>query len=197
VPTANKSRFLFLLFALSSVPHVSATQELYPNAAPVNGIQLVLSVASPDPNSKTPRFRVEFRNVVEHDLILNLGMMLANGRRQYSTALILNITDQQGVHRQFSLIGPGGIAGRVDPFVVPLPVGATFSIPIDLNKYWAAASKEFDYKLKAGTFSIQAEFRGRSVSERDANLDTKYVALFPYWEGVVDSNELRFDISGR
>lgn len=111
--------------------------------------------------------------------------------------MILNITDQQGIRREFSLIGPGGIAGRVDPFVVPLPVGATFAIPIDLSKYWPAGSKEFNYKLKAGTFRIQAEFKGRSVSEKEANLDSKYAALLPYWEGVVESNELRFESSGQ
>ena len=33
-----------------------------------------------------------------------------------------------GKARQLSLIEPGGIAGRVDALVVPLPAGSTFSI---------------------------------------------------------------------
>jgi len=186
---------LLLLLAVSSVLDVSAVQDVAQSAVSVNGIQIVLSQETPGASSKTPRFKLEFRNVGQNDLILNLGMMLANGRRQYPTAVILNITDAQGVHRRFDLIGPGGIAGRVDPFVLPLPVGGTFSIPLDLSKYWAAPSKEFDYKLTPGTYWIEAEFLGKSVSERDANIDSKNVALFPYWEGSANSNELHFDIS--
>ena len=177
-----------LFFALSAMP------EGFCQSAPVKGLQLVLSIEKGE--SETPHFRLEFLNVGQTDLILNLGSMLANGRKQYAYAVILKITDSQGVHRQFDLIGPGGggVEGRIDPFVVPLPGGATFSIPLELNKYWPTASQEWEYKFKPGTYWIAAEFLGKGVSEREANLDAKYVSLFPYWEGTVQSNELRFKV---
>jgi hypothetical protein len=66
---------------------------------------------------KTPKFGVELRNAEESDLSLNLGIMLDNGRKQYPIAIFLNLTDTQ-------------------PFVLSLPVGATFSMPVDLDKYF-------------------------------------------------------------
>ena len=186
--------FLLSLLIVFSCSSISATDIDSPGA-PVNGIALLLTRGAECASSRIPCFRVEFRNVGENDLILKLGMMLANGRKQYPSAVALNITDAQGIHRRFDLIGPAGIAGRVDPFALVLPVGARFSIPLDLSKYFAAASREYDYKFPPGNYWIEAEFLGKSVSERDANLDSKNVALFPYWEGIVDSNELLFAIS--
>jgi hypothetical protein len=192
--TAKRIQYALLtLLVASSCSTISATDVDQPGAA-VNGIVLLLTRMTECASSRTPCFRVEFRNVGESDLILKLGMTLANGKKQYPSAVVLNITDAQGTHRRFDLIGPAGIAGRIDPFMLPLPVGGRFSIPIDLSKYFAAASKEYDYKFVPGRYWIEAEFLGKSVSEQDANLDSKNVALFHYWEGIVDSNETRFEI---
>ena len=144
---------------------------------------------------KLPKFRVELRNVGDHDLILNLGFTLANGRKQYPNAIVLTIVDTQGKARQFDLIGPAGVAGRLDPLILPLPAGSTFSLPVDLDKYWAAASKEFQYKFQRGSYSIEAQFRGKTVSSQEANLDVKGIALMPYWTGTATSNQLRFEVN--
>jgi hypothetical protein len=147
--------------------------------------------------SKAPKFRVELRNAAQKDLVVNLGMMVANGKMQYPNALVLILTDAQRKSRRLDLREPWAIAGRVDPFVLPIPIGATFSIPVDLDKNWAAESKEFDYKLKPGTYSLEAQFTGRSVSQQEANLDVKGIALMPYWTGTVASNQLRFEVSSQ
>ncbi len=146
---------------------------------------------------KTPKFRVELQNAGEEDLVLNLGITLANGRKQYPREVVLILTDSQGKARRFDLIEPTCIAGRVDPLIVPLPVGSTFSIPVDLEKYWAAASNEFAYKFKPGTFFLEAQFSGRGLTQREANLDVKGLALMPYWKGSVTSNRLRFEFTGK
>ena len=145
--------------------------------------------------SKVPKFRVELRNVGDHDLILNLGMMLANGRRQYADAIVLTILDPHGRTRKFQLKGPGFIAGRVDPLIVPLPVASTFSVPVDLDNYWTASSQEPDYRFEHGAYSLEAQFSGRGLSQQDANLDVKGLALMPYWMGSVSSNRLQFEVA--
>jgi hypothetical protein len=145
-------------------------------------------------DSKPPKFRVELRNARESDLILNLGVMLANGKEQYPNAIILTLIDAQGKSRRLDLREPGLIAGRLDPLVLPLPTGATFSILVDLDKYWAAASNEFHYKLKTGSYSLEAQFTGKGVSQQEANLDVKGIALMPYWMGKVTSNHLQFEV---
>jgi hypothetical protein len=148
-------------------------------------------------DSKPPKFRVELRNVGESDLILNLGMMLANGKKQYPNAVVLTLIDAQGKSRRLDLREPFAIGGRVDPLVLPIPAGATFSVPVDLGKYWAAASKEFDYKLKPGSYLVEAQFTGKGVSQQEANLDVKGIALMPYWTGTVTSNRQQFEVAGQ
>jgi hypothetical protein len=164
----------------------------------VSGLQMTIYLDRAEGvPSKAPKFRVELRNAAQKDLVVNLGMMLANGKMQYPNAVVLVLTDAQGKSRRLDLREPGAIAGRVDPFVLPIPIGATFSIPVDLDKYWAAESKEFDYKLKPGTYSLEAQFTGRSVSQQEANLDVKGIALMPYWTGTVASNQFRFEVSSQ
>ncbi len=143
---------------------------------------------------RVPKFRVELRNVGTADLILNLGIMLANGRQQYPKDIVLIVTDSQGKARRFDLKEPHYVAGRLDPLIAPLPVGSTFSISVDLDNYWAAASSEFEYKLKPGTYFLEAEFSGRAVTQQEANLDVKGIALMPYWTGSIISNRLRFEV---
>ena len=147
--------------------------------------------------SKVPKFRVELQNAGEDDLILNLGITLANGRKQYPKDIVLLLTDSQGKARRFELREPTYIAGRVDPLIVALPVGSTFSIPVDLEKYWAAASNEFEYKLKPGAYLLEAQFSGRGLTQQEANLDVKGLALMPYWAGSITSNRLQFEFSGQ
>ena len=196
---ALQHALVLMLLPPLSATNVSRASNATPRVGgpPVNGLQVTLSVQPRPATSRTPDFRLEFCNVGSDDLILKLGMMLANGRKQFPTAVVLNIADSDGVRRRFDLIGPPGVAGRIDPFVLALPVGATFSIPLDLSKYWPSASKEYDYRFKPGNYWIAAEFMGKSVSEREANLDSKNVSLFPYWEGTATSNELRFKIPAK
>ncbi len=129
----------------------------------VSGLQMTIHLNQAEVvQSKTTKFRVAWRNAGESDLVLNVGMMLANGQKQY--------------------------------LILPIPVGATFSIPVDLGKYWAAASKEFDYRLKPGSYSREGQFTGKGVSQQEANLDEKGIALMSYWMGTVTSNRLQFEV---
>jgi len=172
---------------VSSAPSKAAPQT-WGNV--VSGLQMTINLDQAEAvRAKIPKFRVELRNAGASDLTLNLGFMLGNGRKQYPTAVFLILTDEQGKSRRFDLIGPPGVAGRLDTFVLPLPVGATFSIPVDLDKYFAAASREYDYKLTPGTYSLEAQFTGERLS-RDVDLP-----LGSYWEGTLTSNQLRFEVS--
>ncbi len=198
--TVHKNLFVVLVASLLLLGGLSAA--LKPSVKTlgeaVSGLQMTIYVDQAEgAPSKAPKFRVELRNAGQNDLVVNLGMMLANGKRQYPNAVALTLTDAQGKSRRLDLREPAMIAGRVDPFVVPIPVDATFSIPVNLDGYWPAASKEFDYKLKPGTYSLEAQFTGRSVSQQEANLDVKGIALMPYWTETVTSNQLRFEVSSQ
>jgi hypothetical protein len=180
---------LFASFAFLDVSSVASKANAQTWGDVVSGLQMRINLDQAESvQVKIPKFRVELRNAEESDLTLNLGIMLDNGRKQYPTAVFLNLTDAQGKSRRLDLIGPPAVAGRVDAFVLSLPVGATFSMLVDLNKYLAAASKEYDYKPTPGTYSLEAQFTGKGVP-RDIDLLAGH-----YWEGTVKSNRLRFDV---
>jgi hypothetical protein len=178
---------ILLILIGGSVPQASsqANREL----------EITMQLDATDHNqSDVPKFRIELQNIGARDLILNLGFTLSNGSKQYPGALVLMIIDPQGKSRQFDLKGPAGVAGRLDPLILSLPIGSKFSLPVDLENYWAAQSKEFEYKFQRGRYSIQACFTGKAVSQQEANLDVKGIALMPYWTGTVTSKPLPFDI---
>lgn len=200
---AKKVRENLLLILIASLSVLGGTSTaLKPSAETwgeaVSGLQMTIYADGAERvRSKVPKFRVELRNAGQTDLVVNLGIMLANGKAQYPNAVVLILTDAQGKSRRLDLREPAAVGGRVDPFVLPIPIGATFSIPVDLDKYWAAESKEFDYKLNPGTYSLEAQFAGRSVSQQEANLDVKGIALMPYWTGTAASNQLRFEVASQ
>jgi hypothetical protein len=180
---------------LASLLSLAGSLSAGPQLGQVNrGLEMNVGLDATDVGqSRVPKFRVVLRNAGEDELTLNLGIMLANGKRQYPNAIVLIVTDSQGKAWQFDLNEPEIIAGRMDPLIVPLPVGSTFSMPVDLEKYRAAGSGEFDHKLTPGTYFLEARFSGRGLTQQEANLDVKGLALMPYWTGSITSNRLRFE----
>jgi len=142
-----------------------------------------------------PRFRVELHNAGDRALILNLGMMLANGKKQYAGAIHLLLTDARGKTIPLDLTGPAIAGGRIDPLVVPLPEGATFTLPIDLDNYCSPRNHVFELSLGPGQYTVSAEYIGGGVSQLEANLDMKGILLMPYWIGTVKSNVVPFTVT--
>lgn len=63
----------------------------------VDGLQMRVYLAqAAAAQSSIPKLRVEFRNVGEKDLLLNLGIMTGHGAEQYPTAVLLILVDAQG-----------------------------------------------------------------------------------------------------
>ncbi len=155
---------------------------------------LQISVASIRETSGSLLFEVRLHNTGDQDLILNLGMMLGNGRRQYPDAIHLRLSDQHGKTLMLDLIGPAIIAGRMDPFVVPLPRGATFSFPVRLTDYISPKENVWKIDLAPGKYTLSAEYKGMAVPQRAANLDMQGIALMPYWTGRAESKTLSFTV---
>jgi len=190
---------IFIANFLSLGASSAAQQPRAPEwGVPVNGIQMAIHLdRTRGAQSRTPKFTVELRNAGERDIVLNLGSMLANGKSQYPSAVVLTLTDSQGKSRRLELRGPAGVAGRVDQLVLPIPVGARFAIRVDLRNYWAPVTEEFEIKLERGTYSIEAQLTGKGISYDDANLDMKGLSVMPFWQGTVASNRIRFQVPSR
>ena len=110
--------------------------------------------------SEFSKFRVEFRNAGHNDLLLNLGIMSRNGAQQYPNAVSLILEDGQGKPQRLELKKSFQPSDAGTTLFLPLPVGATFSFPVDLHDYRAVTSKEFDFRLKPGTYWLAAQFTG-------------------------------------
>lgn len=156
---------------------------------PSDGVQVSLS--STDSNGSS--LQVAFRNVGDHDVTLNLGSMMANGKVQLPNDININFTDAQGWTRVFKFGDKkhSFVAGRLDDYVVPLRVGSMYTLKLALDQFWCHESKEFEIRLLPGKNRLTAQFHGNGA--RLVNLDMPAIKLMNFWLGSVESNTLTIE----
>jgi hypothetical protein len=142
----------------------------------------------------TPSLVAHLINSGSQPLILNVGMMLANGRQQFADRIQLQLTRPDKTVLHLRILGPGVIAGRVDPMIIPLPSNATYSVQLDLNQYSAPKEHIWKLDLPPGSYAVRAEYTGVAVPQRTANLDVQGLSLMPYWTGTIQSGVLNFTV---
>jgi hypothetical protein len=157
-----------------------------PQPGPVAPTMLLASTGTPG------LFRVEMRNPSIQDLMLYLGIEV--GANQYPEAVRYTLTAPDGRVLHLESTEPGVIAGRVDPLVVPLPAGATFSFLVDLNEYAAPKEKILQLDLLPGRYTLQAEYTGEAVPQWQADPNFQGIALMHFWVGTVTSAPLAFTV---
>jgi hypothetical protein len=129
----------------------------------------------------------------------NLGIMSRDGEQQYPTAVSLILVDARGESQLFELKSPLQVsdAGR-ETLYLPLPVGATFSVPVDVDDYWAPTSK--DYTLKPGTYSLAAQFNRMPFPKKVFRVQSVGQRAFDIVNpeaGPSTSNLLQIDVPSR
>jgi RNA polymerase sigma factor (sigma-70 family) len=153
---------------------------------PVAGLRVGILHSAPSQVSVT------LENVGRDDLMLNLGIMLANGKKHLPSGVRLALTDRAGKTRTFQLKGPPGIAGRVDALIVPLPAGSRYTVPCPLDKYADADPTRIGVPLAPGEYRVAAQYTGEKVTR--TNADTTGLTLMKYWTGTVKSGEVRLTV---
>ncbi len=148
----------------------------------------------PNPASR-PLFQVQLHNAGKHDMALNLGIMLGNGRMQYADNIHFLLGDSHGKVLHLAMIAPAIVAGRMDPMVVPLPVGSTFALPVDLKDYGAPDEKVFETNLAGGRYTLRATYAGVAAPRQGTNSDMLGITFMPFWTGTVSSSALPFTIT--
>jgi len=153
---------------------------------PTDGVQMSLSANDPIGSD----LMVALRNVGDHDVTLNLGYMLANGKVQLPDHINLNFTDAQGKTRTFKFADKkhSFVAGRLDDYVVPLRVGSMYTLKLKLDQFWCPETKEFEIRLLPGRNQLTAQFQGSEANR--VNLDMPGIKLMNFWLGKVESNTL-------
>jgi hypothetical protein len=160
---------------------------------PAGALELSVTPITNEPGGVIA-FRVALENTGDRDVVVNLGMMLANGRVQLPDAIRLVLTDSAGNSKELhhSDRKYAGIGGRVDDYAVPLRVGSSYSIKLRLDNYWCPATKEFQFDHLAGKYHVRAELIGRG--SQNINRGTEDLRLLNFWRGELRSEDVELVI---
>jgi hypothetical protein len=129
--------------------------------------------------------QMSLRNTGTRDTAVTLGMDLANGHRYFPDRLTMDVkTSGFGTIREFEYWDPSlpGIAGRVDPWVVPLPHSSEFSITRPLGHFWLNGAS-----LAELSRPFQVRLRLKAQAPINSNLDMAGIAPLNYFSGDLES----------
>src|SRR6516165_1218576 len=151
---------------------LSAAGDTAKGGPPGNGLCLRLEVlASKDPKKPPEQISIVVENVSDRDLNVRLGYSLNNGRSHHPDSLgLIARASGEAPRRLIYFDGRGGIGGRVDPFVVPLPAGASYTLRYPFKNFVDPESLR-PINVKARDYRIAASLTGKPVTENDVNLD--------------------------
>ena len=138
---------------------------------------------------KEGQFDVALQNAGPRDVVLNLGVMTANGKSMYPRAIHFTLTGSDGKPVEFEFSKLAGVAGRLDDLIVALPVNGTYTLRLNLHEYCCDLA---GVKLLPGHYRMAGIFEGKGAQA--VNLDTLGVKLLNFWTGVVQSNPVEFDL---
>jgi hypothetical protein len=159
----------------------------------VGGLRIRLQLPAAEKGEKLPpQCEVTLENVGDSDLNVKLGFSLANGKTHHPAAVRLLALSKENKTRTLIYAAIPGVAGRVDPFVVPLPAGSSYTLRCAFDKYADSETGE-RIDLTAKDYRIAAELLGEAVTETNVNL--KGLALMPYWQGKARSHEVQFPVA--
>ena len=167
--------------------------QLFPRAAET---QLVMSISATKPKftNASPVFHVTLKNAGDKDVVLNLGMMFANGKVLLPDAIQLILIDSAGKSTELHFADRRypGVAGRIDDYAVPLRVGSSYTLRLSLDNFWCPKMKEFRLKLKPGQYRVRSKFAGRGA--QSVNGDMEGIRLMNFWQGTLQSDVTTFRI---
>ena len=156
---------------------------------PANGLQMSVSHLTVESNGKVS-FRISCKNCGTEDVLLNLGYRY--GSYLVPNRVRLKLIDSKKAtkeldhfDRRFSVV-----AGRIDEFIVSLPIGAIYTLRQSLNDYYCSKTGEFGLKPGPGKYWLSADFEGRGSigTIRDAPCNISW----DFWKGKVVSNISEF-----
>jgi hypothetical protein len=198
---------LFLALGLSTLALNSSAQTNQKTidwGAPVNGLQMAISLGSTASPSPTPAVTLHLRNVGQNWADLLLGGNCAVSVLGPSE-VSLNLTDASGKSNRLIYVGPGppwqlgqfACAGIWSPWIVPLPPGGKLSIPLKLDDYRESplapsGNGDFERGWQPGcTYTLQAQFYGPTRTPTRTPTGEQH-----FWQGTVLSNKLQIHFPG-
>jgi hypothetical protein len=86
------------------------------------------------------------------------------------------------------------VAGRLDPYIVPLQAHSTYVIELGIDQFWSPDTGDYEgLRLDAGKYDISLQFEGHEHGT--FNLDQPYIKQMSFWKGKLTSNSLTIEIA--
>jgi hypothetical protein len=132
------------------------------------------------------------RNTGMQDTAVIFGIVLGNGSKYMVLGMTLEVTtDGSGPaehHQYHPRHYPSGIAGRVDDWIVPLPVGGAYALTLEAADFIAGNERK-DSLPRDARISLRLPIRGPAG---EPNPDVAGLRHFRVWTGstALVSNEL-------
>lgn len=119
-------------------------------------------------------------NASDEHMAVPMGVRLGNGRSYLATSLVVEAkSGQSNAFQRFEFLF-GHIAGRSDPWVVPLPAGSKYTITVDLSDFY---SSEGHGRLSDLAFPVDVVLRLESRQIPD-------IAFLEGYIGTVRSSQI-------
>jgi hypothetical protein len=115
-----------------------------------------------------------------------IGIVIGNDRKYWLKGLVATVRRDgaEPVDLEYADLSVGTIAGRTDPWIVQLPPGASYSMPV-LTRYFSAVQR-----TRLGIFSQPAEVQLRLTTREmgPLNLDVPGLQFIRTWVGTLTSD---------
>jgi hypothetical protein len=136
---------------------------------------------------------LSIHNSGETDTAILLGIALANGRWYFPRELVLEVRRSGNAEvEDRAFFGPRGIAGRIDHWVVPLPVQSTFMLPLRPGDFFATRTAPPISPVD----ELRVRLTGRPITS-DLNMDMVGIKSWRVWTGNATSNPLPVSVCSR
>lgn len=168
-----------LIIVVLLAPAAQSTRNLHEDAWGRGSSLIRLDLVQEESGRK---YQAVVSNSSAQPVFIVLGTIVGNDKELCPGRVELLLTGVDGKTRA-SHCELGVVGGRLDPMIVPLSVGAAYSLPIaDLKGY------------RPGHYVLKAKYTGIAVPLRAANSDMQGLSLIHYWTGTVESRSVAVDL---
>lgn len=140
--------------------------------------------------AKRSEIRVTMQNSGDSDTAVLLGHVLANGKwylpRNFVVEIVRPDTGQTETLIYEARDLRGGVAGRIDHWVMPLPGNASVTLTLRAIDFISIARRF----TPTPTDQLRVRFNGQPITSA-LSLDMTGVQLWQVWTGTLESNTLR------
>jgi hypothetical protein len=151
-----------------------------------------ISIEAIPSNAGSERVKATVTNGGEADQLVNLGVMLGNGKDMFPSGIVLECLAADG--KKLDIVRePFHVAGRMDPLIVPLPAGASWSVTLPLRRMTGKGPKGPE-RIEPGTYRVRAVLGGKPVAKGETNGDAEGLATWRFWTGTARSGETTVEI---